>query len=203
MRFLPPNLLLIAVFVAAVHTARGQSLLPNGNFDDPTDPLKGWVSDYAFTGNSWYVGNKTHVSVITEGQRKNVVKFDSNGDAGVMIETKAFPLEAGFKYVCSVDIKCPMYRVYFNGYQWAPGTHPHDNPELGELRNIYKSKAANGASNDWKTEKFELPGVTLSEAALEHLKKVRYLTVYIWMAKPGFVDNVTLTKVADPAMKLQ
>ena len=51
------------------------------------------------------------------------------------------------------------------------------------------------------SKKIELPGVKLSEAAIEHLKKVRYLTVYIWMAKPGFVDNVTVTKVADPTMK--
>jgi hypothetical protein len=201
MRISPASLLLIAALCLSGMEARAQSLLENGNFDNPTDPLKGWVTDYAWTGNSYYVGNKQHVSVATEGARKNVVKVDSNGDAGVKIECRAFPLEPGFKYVCSLDLKCPAYRIYFAGYQWAPGVHPHDNPELGELRMIYQSKAAVGSSNEWKTEKLELPGVALSEQAIEHLKKVRYLTIYIWMAKPGFVDNVTLTKVADPAMK--
>ena len=58
-----------------------------------------------------------------------------------------------------------------------------------------------GSSAEWKQEKIEIPGVKLSPQATEALKKVRYLTVYIWMAKPGFVDNVTVTKVADPTMK--
>ena len=45
-----------------------------------------------------------------------------------------------------------------------------------------------------------LGSIKLLRQAIEHLKKVRYLTVYIWMAKPGFVDNVVVTKTADPAM---
>ena len=194
-------LLFSLLLISAVPAARAQSLLENGNFDNPTDPLKGWLTDYAWTGNSNYLGNKEHLSIVTEGAKKNVVKFGDAGDAGVKMECRAFPLEAGFKYVCNFDIKGGGYRVYFAGYQWAPGVKPHDNPELSELRMIYKSKALTGASDAWKQEKVELPGVELSAAALEHLKKVRYLTVYIWMVKPGFVDNVTVTKVADPAMK--
>ena len=197
MRFLLLSLLLIS----AVPAARAQSLLENGNFDNPTDPFKGWLTDYAWSGNSNYIGNKDHLSIMTEGAKKNVVKFGDAGDAGVKMECRAFPLEAGFKYVCNLDIKGGGYRVYFAGYQWVPGVKPHDNPELSELRMIYQSKALTGTSDAWKQEKLELPGIKLSEAALEHLKKVRYLTVYIWMVKPGFVDNVTVTKVADPAMK--
>lgn len=201
MRFFLPAFFFAATVLCAALPMAAPSIIENGNFDNPTDPLKGWVVDYEFTGNSNYTGNKQHVSVITEGARKNVIKFDSNGDAGVKMECRAFPLEAGFKYLCNLDIKCPAYRVYFAGYQWAPGVHPHENPELGELRMIYQSKAAIGSTEAWKAEKLELPGVALSSAALEHLKKVRFLTVYIWMAKPGFVDNVSVSKVADPAMK--
>ena len=197
MRFIFLSLLLIS----AVPAARAQSLLENGNFDNPTDPFKGWLTDYAWTGNSNYIGNKDHVSIVTEGAKKNVAKFGDAGDAGVKMECRAFPLEPGFKYVCNFDIKGGGYRVYFAGYQWAPGVRPHDNPELSELRMIYKSKALTGTSDAWKQEKVELPGVTLSAAALEQLKKVRFLTIYIWMVKPGFLDNVTVTKVADPAMK--
>lgn len=201
MRLILPSFILIVATLLAGPRARAQSIIENGNFDNPTDPLKGWLTDYAWSGNSNYVGNKQHISSVVEGARKNVVKFDSNGDAGVKMECRPFLLEPGFKYVCSLDLKGAGYRVYFAGYQWAPGVHPHDNPELGELRMIYQSKAAIGSSEAWKPEKLELPGVTLSADALAHLKKVRYLTVYIWMAKPGFVDNVTVTKVADPAMK--
>ena len=201
MRLLFLTLLLIAVALSAVPAARAQSLLENGGFDNPTDPFKGWLTDYAWTGNSFYVGNKDHLSIVTEGAKKNVVKFGDAGDGGVKMECRAFPLEPGFKYICTFDIKGGGYRVYFAGYQWAPGVKPHDNPELSELRMIYKSKALTGSSDVWKQEKVELPGVTLSAAALEQLKKVRYLTIYIWMVKPGFLDNVTVTKVADPAMK--
>ena len=201
MRFLLPGFLLLTATVCAAPMPAIPSILENGNFDYASEPLKGWVVDYEWSGNSHYIGNKTHVSIATEGTRKNVVKFDANGDAGVKMECRAFPLDPGFKYVANLDIKGGGYRIYFAGYQWAPGVRPHESPELGELRMIYQSKASVGTSNDWKTEKLELPGVALSEAAIEHLKKVRFLTLYIWMAKPGSVDNVTITKVADPAMK--
>ena len=201
MRFILSSLLLIAAALFAAPAARGQSLIENGDFENPTDPFKGWVTDYAFSGNSFYVGNKAHLTVAPEGARKNVANFSDAGDGGVKLECRAFPIEAGFKYICNLDIKGSAYRVYFAGYQWAPGVHPHENPELGELRMIYQSKALIGSNAEWKKDKLELPGVALSPAAIEHLRKVRYLTLYIWMMKPGSVDNVTITKVADPAMK--
>ena len=200
MHYFPRLAFTLGLFLLA-SSARSQSLIENGNFDNASDPLKGWVVDYEWSGNSHYIGNKKHVSIATEGARKNVVKFDANGDDGVKMECRAFPLEPGFKYVANLDVKSGGYRIYFAGYQWAPGVRPHENPELGELRMIYQSKASVGTSNEWKTEKLELPGVTLSAAAIEHLKKVRYLTLYIWMAKPGSVDNVIIAKVADPTMK--
>jgi hypothetical protein len=201
MRFLLSSLLLTAATLCAAPPAPQPPIIENGNFDHPTEPLKGWIIDYAFAGNSNYMGNKEHVSIVTEGARKNVVKFGSAGDAGVKMECRAFPLEPGFRYVATLDIKGGGYRIYFAGYQFAPGVRPHENPELGELRMIYQSKATVGSSAEWKQEKLEIPGVALSQAAIEHLKKVRYLTLYIWMAKPGFVDNVSITKVADPTMK--
>ncbi len=177
-----------------------QPIIDNGNFDYPANPLKGWTVDYADSGNSHYLDNKSRVSIVTDGARKNVVQFGYNGVAGVKMECRAFPIEKGFKYTCALDIKGGGYRIYFAGYQFTPGVRPHENPELAALRMVYQSKAATGASDQWKRETIELPGVSLSQQAIEHLKKVRYLTVYIWMAKPGLVDNVVLTKTADPAM---
>jgi hypothetical protein len=206
MRFNLSSLLLIAAALLAVPAARAQlptqSIIENGNFDNPTDPLKGWVTDYAWAGNSNYMGNKDHITAGTDGSRK-VAKFGDAGNAGVKMESRAFPLEPGYKYTCTLDIKSGGYRIYLAGYQWAPGTHPHDKPELGELRMVYQSKTSQGASEAWKHEKMELPGITLSSAAIEHLKKVRFLTVYIYMLKPGAVSNVVVTKTPDPTMKFE
>ena len=201
MRFILSSLVLIAVALFAAPAALGQSLLENGDFENPGDPFKGWVTDYEWTKNSFYVGNKAHLTIASEGARKNIVNFGNAGDGGVQMECRAFPLEPGFKYICNLDIKSGAYRVYFAGYQWAPGIRPHENPELGQLRKVYQSKALVGSHAEWKKEKLELPGVALSDAAKTHLKKVRYLTLFIWMLNPGSVDNVTITKVADPAMK--
>ena len=194
-------LIFIASTLSGLAASDAQSVIENGNFENPGDPFKGWITDYEFTGNSNYVGNKTHVSIATDGAHKNVVKMDSPGDAGVKMECRAFPMEPGFRYTCTLDVKGGGYRIYFAGYRFAPGIRPHDNPELGELRMIYQSKATQGTADGWKQEKLELPGVKVSPEGLEHLKQIRYLTVYIWFVKLGFVDNVTVTKVADPAMK--
>lgn len=188
-----------AVFLIAP-SLRAQSLLENGNFENAANPFQGWVTDYAWTGNSYYINNKEHLSIASEGERKNFVKFADAGQGGVKIESHPIALEPGYKYVCDMDVKGGGYRLYFAGYQWTPGVAPHPNPEISELRMIYQSKAATGSSPSWKKERIELPGVKLSQEAMAHLKKVRFITVYIWMVSAGGVDNVTLTKVADPAM---
>jgi hypothetical protein len=201
-RFYALSAALLLPSPAAPAVSQARPIIDNGNFDDALNPLKGWIVDYADSGNSHYLENKSRVSIVTDGARKNVVQLGSNGAAGVKMECRAFPIEKGFKYTCALDIKGGGYRIYFAGYQFTPGVRPHENPELSALRMVYQSKAATGASDQWKRETIELPSVTLSQQAVEHLKKVRYLTVYIWMAKPGFVDNVVITKAADSAMNL-
>ena len=195
-------LLLEAVLFAAPCPA--QNLLKNGTFNQPANPFEGWITDYAWSGNKWYLDNKKWISITSDGAQKTAVKFDGfpRDNQGAKMETLPFPLESGFRYICTVNVK-GSYRFYFAGYRWAPGIAPHANPELGELRLIYQSKAVTGTATDWTTAKFEIPGVKLSESALEHLREVRYLTVYLWfMNPPGYVANVVLTKVPDPAMQL-
>src|SRR4051812_39819485 len=115
----PLPVLLLAALLYAASPGRAESLLENGSFDDPAEPLKGWITDYEWTGNSWYVGNKKQVTVVAESERGNLVKLTSPGDAGVKMECRAFPLEPGFRYVCNLDVKGGGYRLYFAGYKWA------------------------------------------------------------------------------------
>ena len=194
-------LLLLAVLLASPCPA--QNLLKNGAFDQPANPFEGWVTDYAWTGNKWYLDNKKWITLTSDGARRSVVKFEGfpRDNQGAKMETLPFPLEPGFRYICTVDVKGGPYRFYFAGYRWAPGIAPHENPELGELRMIYQSKAVTGMAKEWTTAKFEIPGMQLSQSALEHLREVRYLTVYLWFMNPGCVANVVLTKVPEPAMK--
>ena len=153
-------LFLISAVLSSAPLSRAQSLLENGKFNNPGDPFKGWVTDYEWTGNSNYVGNKAHVSIYERRGAQDAVKMDSPGETGVKMESRAFPFEPGFRYTGTIDVKGGGYRIYFGGYKWAPGIHPHDNPELGELRMIYMSKAVQAESpGAWKQEKIELPGV--------------------------------------------
>lgn len=193
------SLVLLAATLFAAAGSHAQSLLENGKFDNPAEPLKGWITDYEWTGNTNYVNNKKCISVVTENG-KHAAKMNSPGEQGAKMECKPVPREAGFRYTCNLDVKGDSYRIYFAGYKWAPGVKPHDNPDLSELRMIYQSKATTGSSNEWKREKIEVPSVKLSPEAQEHLKQVRFLTIYIWFLRPGFVSDVTLSKSVDASM---
>lgn len=186
----------VALWLAAATTAPAGNLIGNGSFDHKDGDLTGWFTDYAFSGNKHYVGNAGRVSVVGN---KAVLK--PAGDAGAKMETVPIALEPGFRYKATLDVKGGPYRVYFAGYKWKPGIRPHESPALGELRMIYKSKAVAEKGGSWKKQTIELPGVKLSSQAKAALKQVRFITLYVWMMKEGSIDNVTVTKTADPEME--
>jgi hypothetical protein len=191
-----PGAALLAALLAAAAPAHAQNLLANGNFDHPQGPLFGWITDYAWTGNQNYAGNKDCVTV-----KGGIAELVSPGTQGAKLESLPIPFEPGFRYTCTLEIKGGPYRIYFAGYKWKPGVRPHDNPELGELRMIYKSKALDQRSPTLARETLELPGVDLSTQAKTALKEVRFITLYVWMLKSGSVDKISIIKTADPKMK--
>jgi hypothetical protein len=186
----------LALLLVASTPAPAENLIANGGFDHKDGDLTGWITDYAFSGNSHYVGNKDRVSVVGH---KAVLK--PAGDAGAKMETTPIVLEPGFKYTATLDAKGGPYRIYFAGYKWKPGIRPHESPELGELRMVYKSKAIAAKEGAGKKQTLELPGIALSSQAKGALKEVRFITLYVWMMKEGSIDNVTITKTPDPEMK--
>lgn len=178
--------------------------LVNSNFDDAANPPTGWVTDYEWSGNSYYVANKDAVTTGAEAGRGSVVylKPPKADDGGAKMETLPFVLEPGFRYKCTLDVKGGASRVYFAGYRWAPGVRPNDQPSIQELRMIYKSKAANTPpASDWTTVSLEFPGVALSPDAIKHLKQVRFMTLYVWFMNSGSVDNIVVTKTPDPSVQ--
>lgn len=185
---------------ATVASAAVQDLLENGGFDHPDHGLEGWIVDYAWSGNKHYAENADKVLLVPQkGSRGNAVKLLGDNGAGVKMESLPIPFDMDYSYECTLDIRGGPYRVYLAGYKWKPGIRPHDDPELGELRMVYKSKAASGSASSWKEETTRLPGVKPTSMALQHLKQVRFVTVYIYFLQPGFVDNVSLTRTENPS----
>lgn len=195
-KFVP--LLMALAWCATGSTTGGQNLLPNGSFDDPEDGFKGWIIDYAWSGNSHYEDNADKISLVAQpGRKGKAVHLEGDGGAGVKMESVPIPFDVDYAYECTLDIKGGPYRVYFAGYKWKPGIRPHENPELGELRTIYKSKAATGEASSWKQETVRLPGVKPSPMALEHLRQVRFITAYVYFIDPGFIDNASVTRTRE------
>jgi hypothetical protein len=186
-----------AVLLAVSSVHAGENLLVNGTFDHKDGDLTGWVTDYAFSGNSNYMGNKNRVKVD-----RGAAQLKAAGDAGVKMECIPIKLEKGYRYTAEFKMKSNgmMSRVYFAGYKWKPGIRPHDKPEIGELRMIYKSKADTSAGRSMGRMKIELPGVKLSSQAKKALNYVRFITLYVWTLGEGSIDDVVITKTKDPEM---
>ena len=80
----------LLAFVLCTPALAGDNLIANGTFDHEEGELHGWNTDYAWTGNSHYVGNKDRVKVSG-----GAAVLKAAGDAGVKIESIAIPLEKG------------------------------------------------------------------------------------------------------------
>ncbi|MBL7075945.1 MAG: hypothetical protein ISS31_00605 [Kiritimatiellae bacterium] len=189
--------LAIVLFATSALAATPENLLENGSFDDPKDPFKGWMVDYAWTGSSVYMGNKNTVSLVPrDGMKKTVLKITPKKESKV--ESKLIPYEYGARYRCTMDIKASKgapTRVYFAGYRWLPGIRPHDEPYPGETRMVYKSKAETGFPTSWKKVTLDFPMQKLSSAAKKHLRQVRFFSVYVWTAQGVSIDNVKVYKL--------
>ena len=181
---------------AAVAAETESNLCCNGSFNSPKGALDGWNVNYEWMGNSYFMKNHEHISVLPLFQgRKNVLWV--NPPLQARVESTPIPIEKGVRYRCTLDLLAPDVRFYFNCYKWEPGITPHPEPHIKELRRIYKSEPYTGGSGGgWKTITFDLPMEELSELAYNHYKEVRYATVYMTRYRGGFhVANVKVVKL--------
>jgi len=176
----------------------GQNLLENGSFEHPQGPLHGWLVDYAWTRNRNYLDNASWISVIPqESGRRNVAQLRSPGDAGVKMESVLIPYQPGEQYRATLMVKGGPYRIYFSGYQWSPGIRPHTNPTHQEMRAAYRSKAEAGRASGWERVALDIPGVDATPLSLQHVRRVRFITLYMWFMEDGYVDDVTVVRTRE------
>jgi len=196
--------MMVVGFCLLTGLAKGsENLCANGSFDDAGFPLKGWICDYQWAGNSHYMSNHEKVAAQPRvAGRATVATITATSDAGAKMECRPIPFEPGYRYTCTMKIRGGPSRIYFAGYKWKPGIRPHEDPELGELRTLYKSKAYTGAAKGWETITLKLPGVEMSELAYKHLSPVRFITLYVWTLGALDIDDVVITRTEDRSLKL-
>jgi hypothetical protein len=103
----------------------------------------------------------------------------------------------------------PSARILIEGFRWAPGVTPHENPKNTELRKCYKfsqvyfGKQEAGEMSSpgagWQQGSTVFPENNLSKLAREKLAQIKFLVVHI-VAIGGndgdlLVDDVKLERI--------
>ncbi len=192
------TIIYIGLVLCFAQMGSAENLIENGAFRDERDPLHGWLTDYAWSRNVHYIDNAERVAVVDEHSgRESVASLRATSDAGVKMETQLIPFEPDARYRATLWIKGGNYRVYFSGYQWRPGVRPHAEPTHPEMRPAYRSRAAEGRASSWKKISLEIPGPEPSPMSLQHLRRVRFITLYIWFSQAGYIDDVLIEKIEE------
>ena len=176
------------------------NLCPNASFDAAKSPLEGWGVNYDWTGNSKQMGNQDNISVLPEFQgRRHVLKVGVPKDYESKVETPLIAYEPGARYTCTFDLyeDVGSVRILFLGYNWRPGVAPSDEPKHQDMRRLYKGdviETHKGAA--WKTVSVTFPHEEISELAYNHLKKVRYVTLFLFVpGATGFSGNFYISNL--------
>lgn len=199
---------------AAVAAAGRTNLVANGSFEDPTDPLRGWRTEYHLPGESWYADNRELVSVVpVEGSREKALRLhvktkDLALNQGVKADSEPIPIDPGLRYRFSASARStgPNARILLEGYRWAPGVKPHDKPHISELRKCYKftqlyfgpQKAGDmgGVGRSWSIASMEFPDAMKSDLQREIYSTIRFVVVHVVAigGEPGelLVDNISV-----------
>ncbi|MDA3924217.1 MAG: hypothetical protein PF904_05920 [Kiritimatiellae bacterium] len=184
----------------------------NGSFIAETGHLDGWNLDYDWTGLSIQQGNHLNASYLPEFKgKKNVMRMKVPHGYESKIECKLIPYHKGERYKCTFDIYIDMEtigsyetRALFNGYRFKPGIRPYDDPKLQDLRRIFKTNLVPMKSiARWRRMTIDFPTKPkVSKTAYAHLKKIRYLSLFIFVPggtypKDGnfYLANVNITKL--------
>jgi len=213
--------IVMAAWIGAVSAATiGSNLVVNGSFDHPDNPLLGWKYKYDRAGESWYFNNHNNVKVVDDGTRKAVLALWGdyallqNPGQGTKVDSAPIPFDPKLTYELTAWGRSsgPTSRMLVEGYRWAPGVKPHDNPDLSELRKCYKfsqlyfGPKKEGTMSDvpksWSQAKsvFPDPAMTKSPESQKNLARVKFVVIHI-VAIGGsdgtlYIDDISLKRVA-------
>lgn len=199
----------LALALASLAASGATNYCYNSDFTSSKGPLDGWNVDYDWTRNKHQMGNAKNASVLPEFKgRKNVLRIAVPSGFESKVEVPLIPYEAGDMYQCTFDIYVEkvVVNALFQGYNLKPGISPSDPPKLQNMRRMYKAEyvALNGAT--WKTVTVTIPHAQISATAYGHLKKIRYITVLMYV--PGatyfedgnfYVSNLRIVKLPGKA----
>ncbi len=202
----------LTLVISASAQTLGNNYCYNGNFMSEKGHLDGWNLDYDWAGISLQHGNHLNASYLPDFHgKKNVMKMKVPSFYESKIECKLIPYHVGDRYKCTFDIYIDMEKIgnyetraLFNGYRFKPGIRPYDDPKLQDLRRIFKTnQMAMTSVAKWRSMTIEFPIKSqVSEMAYSHLKKVRYISLFIYVPggtypKEGnfYLANVNITKL--------
>ncbi len=192
------------VLMAFAPVMAESNLCFNSSFSSTSNPFEGWGLNYDWSGNSKQMGNHKNASFLPEFKgRSNVLKMVVPGGYESKVETPIMEYVPGDRYKCTFDLYADIgnMRVLFLGYALAPGVPPGDLPKFSDLRRIYKGDAQDASGASWKSVTVIFPKEQISELAYKHLKKIRYMTVMMFV--PGgtfgagtfYISNVKVVKL--------
>ncbi len=177
----------------------------NQSFTSSKGPLDGWNIDYDWTGNEHQMGNQKNASFLPQfNGRKNVLKMSVPSGFETKVETPLIPYEAGDMYKCTFDIYIENVAVHalFQGYNLKPGIPPSEPAQMQNLRRMYKAEYVQEEKGGWRTVTVSIPNPQISTTAYRHLKKIRYITVLMYVPgdtyfKDGnfYISNVNVVKL--------
>lgn len=211
---------IIGMFLVFVMAVTSQAAQPgtnycyNSDFTSSKGALDGWNVDFDWTRNKHQMGNHKNVSVLPEFKgRKNVLKMAVPSGYESKVETPLIPYEAGDMYQCTFDvyIQNVVLNVLFQGYNLKPGIPPGEDTKLHDMRRMYKAEYVATKGAMWKSVTVNIPNAPqISAIANSHLKKIRYLTVLMYV--PGdtyfedgnfYVSNMRIVKLPGKAKVTQ
>lgn len=184
------------VLFAAISCAAAENLVPDAGFAAGFDTPASWKKTYAAPGESWYKDNAALVSVVSEGDRKSVLRLHVAtqflaDNPGVKTESAPIPFDPASAYVFSAEARStgPAARIMLEGYRLRNGAPKSAAPDRADLRLVYRFPILTFRPGDstetarpgpaWTRARLRVPSEALTPMARRALGAVEFVVVRV------------------------